>query len=364
MPLPLLPTTMVGSYPRPSWFRHQLEGRDILEAFKVSHHREAFEDATRSVIDDQLDAGLDILADGQMWFDDYEMGIGSFLWYWLERTGGFSSAKVHHPARSKAQGRDEWALDEAGGVEVTGPITRGPIRLAALYQLAQRLTDRPIKACVGAGPVQLSTLAHFVSGPIKDRYALSEALSDVFVAEMRDLVKAGCKHVQLEDLGAWIPTLSGEKDYRWVLETVNRTLTGIDARKSWHFCLGNVWGNRMTAMTEAGYGKILPHYYDANVDEFVLDFACREMRDAVLLRELPKNKSVAVGVIDVRSLEIEPPEHVAARIRTVLEHISPERVTLTTDCGMKQLPRVCARGKLRNLVLGAKIVRKELGAEG
>jgi 5-methyltetrahydropteroyltriglutamate--homocysteine methyltransferase len=352
---------MVGSYPRPSWFKYQLEGRDVLEAFKVAPHREAFEDSVRVVVDEQERAGLDLVTDGQMWFDDYEMGIGSFLWYWLERTGGFSTAKVPHPARAKAKGRDEWTLDEAGGVEVTGPITRGPVRLAALYRLAQRWTARPVKACVGAGPVQLSTLAHFVSGPIKDRYALSEALADVFAAEIADLVAAGCRHVQLEDLGAWIPTLSGEKDFAWVLAIVNRTLAVPGARKSWHFCLGNVWGNRMKGMTSEGYARILPRYYDAEVDEFVLDFACRGMADAEILRDLPASKSVAVGVIDVRSLEIESPDEVAARIRAVLAYLPPERVTVTTDCGMKQLPRVCARGKLASLVEGTRIVRRELG---
>jgi 5-methyltetrahydropteroyltriglutamate--homocysteine methyltransferase len=354
---------MVGSYPRPSWFRQQLEGRDVLEAFKVVHHREAFEDATRVVLRDQEEAGLDLLTDGQMWFDDYDMGIGSFLWYWLERTGGFGKEKVAHPARKKARGRDEWSLDEAGGVELVGPIARGPIRLAALFELAQRHTNKPIKACVGAGPVQLSTLAHFKSGPIKDRYALSEALADVFVAEIGELVGAGCKHVQLEDLGAWIPTLSGERDFAWVRAIVERTLAGVDARKSWHFCLGNVWGNRMKGMTEEGYAKVLPHYYDVKVDEFVLDFACREMKDAFILKDLPKDKSVAVGVIDVRTLEIEPPEQVAERIRAVLAHLPPERVTITTDCGMKQLPRPCAKEKLRSLVAGTKIVRRELGAD-
>ena len=97
----LLPTTMVGSWPRPSWFRYQLEGRDVLEAFKVIHHAEAFHDATRCCIKDQEDVGLDILTDGQMWFDDYSMGIGSFLWYWLERTGGFGKQKLPHPARAR-----------------------------------------------------------------------------------------------------------------------------------------------------------------------------------------------------------------------------------------------------------------------
>src|ERR1700704_196648 len=97
----LLPTTMVGSYPRPSWFREQLAGRDIREAFKVIYHEEAFEDAVGRVIADQERAGLDIVTDGQMWFDDYAMGIGSFLWYWLQRHHGFFSGKIPPPSPSQ-----------------------------------------------------------------------------------------------------------------------------------------------------------------------------------------------------------------------------------------------------------------------
>lgn len=356
----LLPCTMVGSYPRPAWFTHQLDGRDILEAFKLAHHAEAYEDATRTVILDQEQAGLDILADGQMWFDDYHMGIGSFLWYWLERTRGFGKQKLPHPAAAKAKGRDTWALDEAGGVAVEGPIERGPIRMALLYKLAQRNTQRPIKACVGAGPVQLSTLAHFHGGPVKDRYQLSYALAEVFKAEIAELVAAGCQYIQLEDLGAWMPYLSGEKDWDWVSDVVNKTLEGCPVATSWHFCMGNAWGNKLEGMTAGGYGAVLPHYYDVKVQQYVLDFACREMEDAGLLADLPRDKTVAVGVIDVRTLEIEHPEQVAERIRKVLRYIEPDRVTLTTDCGMKQLPRVCAREKLKAMVKGAEIVRREL----
>jgi 5-methyltetrahydropteroyltriglutamate--homocysteine methyltransferase len=363
MDLPLLPTTMVGSYPRPDWFRYQLEGRDVLEVFKVARAVEAYLDATGAVIADQEQAGLDVVSDGQMWFDDYTMGIGSFLWYWLERVAGFGKEKLPHPARSRASGRDEWALDEAGGVAVVGPIARGPVRMAFLYQFAQALTERPVKACVGAGPVQLSTLAHFVSGPVKDRYALSEALADVFAAEIAELLDAGCRYIQLEDLGAWIPTLSGDKDYAWVSRIVDRTMAGVrarGARTAWHFCMGNAWGNKLTGMTAAGYRTILPHYLEVDVDEYVLDFACREMVDAEILVDLPAGKRAAVGVIDVRTLEIETPELVADRIRKVLRHIDADRVTVTTDCGLKQLPRPVARQKLRALVEGTRIVRRQL----
>src|SRR5258708_14293659 len=149
-----LPTTMVGSYPRPTWFTHQLAGKDVVEAFKLAAPAEAFHDATRVVIKDQEDAGLDILTDGQMWFDDYHMGIGSFLWYWLERTHGFSAEKLPHPARGKARGRDVWALDEAGGVAVEGEIKPGPVRIAPPYPWAQRHPRKPIQAFIGPRPGQ------------------------------------------------------------------------------------------------------------------------------------------------------------------------------------------------------------------
>src|SRR5689334_25142970 len=89
----LLPTTMVGSYPRPKWFTYQLLGRDIQVAFKAVDHAEAFSDATRVSIQDQEEAGLDIVTDGQMVFDDYVGVIGSFCWYWYERIPGFGAAK-------------------------------------------------------------------------------------------------------------------------------------------------------------------------------------------------------------------------------------------------------------------------------
>src|SRR5687768_17143287 len=82
----ILPTTMVGSYPRPHWFKHQLLGRDIRVAFKEVQHEEAYDDAVATVIRDQEEAGLDIVTDGNMWYDDYVGVIGSFCWYMYERS--------------------------------------------------------------------------------------------------------------------------------------------------------------------------------------------------------------------------------------------------------------------------------------
>ena len=358
----LLRTTMVGAYPRPAWYRDQLEGRDIREAFKVIHREEAFRDAVGAVIADQQAAGLDVVTDGQMWFDDYAMGIGAFFWYWFERIGGFGREKLEHPARGRTAGKDAFILDESGGVAVRGPIERGPVRLADLYAIAARAADRPVKACVGAGPLQLSTMAHFEAGPISNRFDLSAALADVFRAEIDDLAAAGCRHIQLEDLGAWVPNVTGAaRDFDWVRDTVNRLFSGVEGvERCWHFCLGNAWGSRAEVLTKGGYGGVLPQYFDVDVDAFVLDFACRDMVDVAVLRELPPDKGIHAGVIDVRNLEVEQPEQVAARIRAVLDVVPAERVTLTTDCGMKQLPRTVARAKLASLTQAAAIVRAEL----
>jgi 5-methyltetrahydropteroyltriglutamate--homocysteine methyltransferase len=366
--LTLLPTTMVGSYPRPAWYDYQLAGRDIHEAFKSITHEEAFRDAVRAVLGDQEDAGLDLCSDGQMWFDDYSAGIGSFFWYWFERIGGFGRERLEHPARSRVAGKDAFTLDETGGVAVRGPIEPGPIRLAELYTIAAAIASRPVKACVGAGPLQLSTMAHFQAGPVRDRFDLAAALAEIFRAEVEHLIDAGCRHIQLEDLGAWIPNVTrAESDVTWVIDTVERVLSDLDlpadgppVERCWHFCLGNAFGSRAEGLTKGGYAAVLPHYFEVDVDAFVLDFACRNMADVGVLRDLPTEKRVHAGVIDVRNLEIEQPAEVANRIRAVLEVIDPARVTLTTDCGMKQLPRTVARAKLASLVRGASLVRTEL----
>jgi 5-methyltetrahydropteroyltriglutamate--homocysteine methyltransferase len=159
----ILPTTMVGSYPRPHWFKHQLLGRDIRVAFKEVQHEEAYDDAVATVIRDQEEAGLDIVTDGNMWYDDYVGVIGSFCWYMYERIGGFEPAREQHPstvgASEKTQGGE--IMDDWGGVINSGPVTRGPIRLADLYKVAKKHAKVPVKVSVGAGPANLAWHAYF-----------------------------------------------------------------------------------------------------------------------------------------------------------------------------------------------------------
>ena len=358
----VLPTTMVGSYPRPHWYTQQLVGRDVRVAFKEVRHEEAYHDATQVVIRDQEEAGLDVVTDGQMSYDDYVGVIGSFCWYMYERIGGFDPAREEHPSVT-AESDDNTVnalLTDWGGVINSGPVTHGPIRLVDLYKIAKQYTDKPIKVSVGAGPVNLAWHVHFQH--YKDPQELCYALAPIFNAEMKDLVEAGATFLQLEDLGAWLPLFTGDdEDFKWIADVMTQCVDGVDAKIAWHFCYGNAWGNRLADLFPAGYEAVLPHFYDVPIDQFVVDFANRDMADIDSLKGLPEDKEVAVGVLDIRTSMVESPQQIADRIRKVIEIVPPERVYLTTDCGMKPLARMVAKMKLRALVEGAQIVRDEIG---
>jgi 5-methyltetrahydropteroyltriglutamate--homocysteine methyltransferase len=359
----ILPTTMVGSYPRPHWFHQQLLGRDIRVAFKEVAHEEAYHDATQAAIHDQEEAGLDIITDGQMYFDDYVGVIGSFCWYMYERIHGFDEAKEEHPSvvGSTARTKDVELLSDWGGVVNSGPVSRGPVRLADLYKIAARYANKPIKVSVGAGPINLAWHVYFKH--YKDARELSYALAPIFNAEMKELVEAGAKYLQIEDLGAWLPLFTNNPDdYKWIGDVIAKCVDGVNAKIAWHFCFGNAWGNSLTSLFPKGYETVLPYFYDVPIDQFVLDFANRDMADIECLKSLPKNKEVQIGVLDIRTSMIETPEQVAGRIRKVLKVVPAERVYLSTDCGMKPLPRTVARLKLKALADAAKIVRKEIGS--
>ena len=359
----LLPTTMVGSYPRPHWFQDQLNGRDVRVAFKTVNHEEGYIDATATVIRDQEEAGLDIVTDGQMYYDDYVGSIGSFCWYMYERIGGFEPARESHPLEDGASDYDRVVtlMADWGGVTNSGPMTRGPIRLRDLYEIAKPLASRPIKVSVGAGPVNLAWHVRFEH--YKNPEEICRAMVPIFNAEMKDLVAAGATYLQLEDLGAWLPLFTGQQsDYDWIKDVIGQSCEGVDAKIGWHFCFGNAWGNDiLSANFPEGYQTVLPHFWDTpGIAEFVLDYANRDMAGIEFLANLPEDKTVQVGVLDIRTMMIESPETVADRAREALKYVPADRLILSTDCGMKPLPRIVAKMKLKALVDGAAIVRNEI----
>jgi 5-methyltetrahydropteroyltriglutamate--homocysteine methyltransferase len=280
-----------------------------------------------------------------------------------ERIGGFEPAREEHPSVTEETeaNRVTALLTDWGGVVNSGAVTHGPIRLVDLYKIATKYADRPIKVSVGAGPVNLAWHVYFQH--YKDPQELCYALAPIFNAEMKALVEAGAEYLQLEDLGAWLPLFTGEeRDYEWIKDVIGKCCEGVDAKIGWHFCFGNAWGNDiLSSAFPEGYQTVLPHFWDTpGIDQFVLDYANRDMAGIEFLATMPENMEVQVGVLDIRNMMIESPEQIAGRIRQVLEHVPADRVTLSTDCGMKPLPRMVAKMKLQSLVAAAEIVRGEV----
>jgi 5-methyltetrahydropteroyltriglutamate--homocysteine methyltransferase len=365
----VLPTTMIGSYPKPRWYSHyNLAGEDLLEWWKLEENWHAYWDATTACIKDQELAGLDIVTDGQMHFDDYGGGIGSFVWYWYERLGGFTKAKLPNPLARQIEESEDADLSQAawmhnwGGTAVTEPVSRGiPGRLAEMYEVASQLTDKPLKVSVGAGPPNLTYHVDFKAPGSKYTSArqLAEDLVPIFNADLKELVARGASYIQIEDLGAWMLALDDESD--WVIDVLNAWIDGVDAKIAWHCCLGAGYGNTFRAVEDA-LPRVLERWMAVNVEQYALDFALRDMVDVKALEVVAKDREVQVGVVDIRSLYIESDDEIVNRIHKVLEHIEPERVYLSTDCGLKALPRFCAFEKLKALSRAAARVREEIGA--
>jgi 5-methyltetrahydropteroyltriglutamate--homocysteine methyltransferase len=364
----LLPTTMIGSYPKPRWYQeYNVAGADLLEWWKLERNFQAYRDATAACIKDQEIAGLDIVTDGQMHFDEYGGAIGSFVWYWYERLGGFSKAKLPNPiARAMEESGDTSDMSQAawmhdwGGTAVTGEISRGiPGRLGEMFDVARGLTDKPIKYSVGAGPANLTfhiDLKHPNSN-YKSQREIAEAIVPIFNQDLKDLVARGAEFIQIEDLGGW--QLAWDPESEWIMDVLNAWIDGVDAKIAWHSCLGAGYGNTFRSVEDA-LPRVLERWQAVKVEQHALDFALRDMVDVHALSELEPHREVQAGVIDIRSLYIETDDQIVERIHKVLEHVEPERVYLSTDCGLKALPRFVAQEKLKALTRAAARVRAEL----
>ena len=194
----------------------------------------------------------------------------------------------------------------------------------------------------------------------KDARTLAEDLVPIFNADLKDLVARGADYIQIEDLGAW------RLDFEPGLGVGDRRPQRLDRRRRRQDRVALLPGAPATATrsvrVEDALPRVLERWLAVNVEQFALDFTLRDMKDVKALEVVPKDREVQVGVIDVRTLYIESDDEIVERIHKVLEHISPEQVYLSTDCGLKALPRFCAFEKLKALSRAAERVRAEIGS--
>lgn len=339
--VPLLPATVIGSWSLPGWYADFCADVERCpERYGEDDREEAVRDAVRLAIDDQLRAGADIISDGEMQRVDFNLGF-------YGRLKGIEPLPLRRRLGAPAH-------DQRDRYRCTEPIS-APKGLGVVeeFRRLRSLTAAPAKVPI-PGPF---TLAGCLEGGdvYHDRAAITEALIPIVNNEMRRLADEGADFLQLDE-----PSFACHPEHpEKFLEIIARTVNGVKAKISLHMCFGNFRGR---AVAWRSYRPLFPHVAKAPVQQLALEFASREMAEIELLREIPPPLEVAVGLVDVKNTWIEPPDLVAERTRAVLKHIDPERVHLTPDCGFSQTARFIAIRKLTNMVEGARIVRRELGA--
>src|SRR5262245_23715197 len=338
--LPLLPATVIGSWAFPGWYAKFCD--DVAahpELFGAEDRDEAVHDAVRLAVDDQLRAGADLITDGEMQRVDFNLGFYDHL----KGIQPLPQARRWGPP----------AHDQRSRYRCVEPIEalRG-LGLVEEYERLRQLTDAPVKVPV-PGPF---TLAGCLSGGdvYRDRNEITEALLPIINRELKRLVKHGVTFLQLDE-----PSFACHPDHpERFLDYLARTVEGVRAKISLHMCFGNYRGR---AVGWRSYRPLINHLARLPVQQLAMEFASREMAEVQLLRQIGAPMEVAVGLVDVKNTWVEPPELVADRLRTVLEHVEPERVSVTPDCGFSQTARFIAQKKLKSMADGVKIVRRELG---
>ena len=338
----LIPTTLVGSYPQPGWLVH----RDILLGSGPPRVRmqdvwrppeelleEAQDDATLTALHDQERAGIDIVSDGEVRRESYFNRFANAL----------DGIDVDNPATVPGRTGKPTLVPR-----VVGPIRRHhPVQVRDVAFLRAH-TDKPIKITIPGAFTMAKMAADEHYG---DQEALIMAYADVVNAEVRAMKAAGADVIQLDE-----PHMQAHpiESTRYGIAAIDRALAGIEGTTIVHLCFGYAY---VVSDKPSGY-SFLPELDKCSATAISIE-AAEPRLDPAILETLP-NKKVLFGVIDLGDQMVETPELIAARLRGALRHISPDRLIAAPDCGMKYLGREVAFGKLRAMVQGAEIVRREI----
>ena len=340
----LLPTSLVGSYAQPDWLidRQKLAGRfpprvRARELWRVTPEflDEAHDDATLLAIRDQERAGLDIITDGEQRRESYSNRFATAL----------EGVDTDNPGT---------ALDRSGHPNpvprVTGKVRRKyPVEVRDVEFLRAN-TDGMIKITV-PGPFTMSQQAQ--NDFYKDEQELVLDYAAAVNAEIKELFAAGADIVQIDE-----PYMQArpEKARKFGLAGLNAALDGVRGTTAVHICFGYA---AIIHQRPDGY-SFLSELAELPVQQVSIETAQSKL-DCSVLEKLP-GKTIILGTLDLSDMTVEKPETVAARIRRALPYVPAPQIVVAPDCGLKYLPREVAYGKMRAMVEGAGIVRRELAA--
>ena len=340
--MPLLPTTIAGSLPKPAWLAEpnrlwapwRLEGAALDDAKR---------DATLLALKLQEDCGIDVVTEG-------EQSRQHFVHGFLECVDGIDLArKVEIGIRA-----DRY---KAMVPTVTGPLRLGGRAHATEARLARAHTTRKLKITLPGPMTIVDTIADAHYG---DRIAMAMAFADVLNAEARALVADGVDVIQFDE-PAFNVYMREVAD--WGIAALHRACEGLSCATAVHICYGyGIKANLDWKATLGGewrqYEQIFPALAASRIDQISVE--CRNSRVPMRLLSLLDGKEVQVGVIDVASDDVETPEQVAAVLAEALTFVPKDKLIAGTNCGMAPMRWDIAYAKLAALVRGAALARQRI----
>jgi 5-methyltetrahydropteroyltriglutamate--homocysteine methyltransferase len=341
-PLPPLPTMIVGSLPQPDWlidrdrlghsFPPRVRARELWR-IPEPFLREAQDDATLAAVRSQELAGLDVVTDGEIRRESYSNHFATAL----------DGLDLEHPG----------TVRNRTGTDIPVPRVVGELRRPAPVQVddvafLRAHTGRAVKITV-PGPFTMAQQAQ--DEHYGDDRALALAYADVVREEIADLFAAGADIVQVDE--PWLQARP-EVARRYGAEAVTRAVADAAGPVHVHLCFGYA---AIVADRPAGY-SFLAELADTPADAISIETAQSHLDPATLVPL--RGKGIALGVLDLSTPEVETPEVVADRVRRALDSVDVDKLWLSSDCGLKYLPRASAEGKMRSLAEAAALLREEL----
>ena len=347
-PLPLLPVTTVGSWPRPA---ELLRAQRMKRSGQMSEEEfaELADRAVLEVLRLQEEAGVDVVTDGEQRRDNFY----SFVADKLEGVRLMTLAEMLDVVEDKAgferilQTLDVPAYSISNPTCVGKVSRRTPLAVDEL-RFTRRHTDRPVKVTL-PGPYLL-TRAMYVPALARGAYPSKEDLGEDVVAvlreEVRDLVEEGADFIQLDEpvltevvftqgqtRTFMCASLAARKDPAEELEfaasLINRVVEGFEGvRLGLHVCRGN-WSQNEATLLRGSYHPLAPYLERLDVGQLVLEYATERAGDLIGFGD----KELGLGVVNPRSSTIESPAQIARSIERALRLYPADRLWLNPDCG-------------------------------
>ncbi|WGE31763.1 methionine synthase [Actinobacillus genomosp. 2] len=337
----LLPTSTAGSLPKPSWIAEpeklwsewKLTGDDLLQAKR---------DALLVSLQEQIQAGIDIVSDG-------EQTRQHFVTTFIEHLEGVDFTK-----REIVRIRNRY---DASVPSVVGAVHRPKPVFVEDAKFLRAHTDRPIKWALPGPMTMIDTL---YDGHYKSREKLAWEFATILNQEAKELEAAGVDIIQFDE-PAFNVFFDEVND--WGVAALERAIEGLKCETAVHICYGygikaNTDWKKTLGSEWRQYEESFPKLQKSNID--IISLECQNSRVPMDLIELVRGKKVMVGAIDVATNEIETPEQVADTLRKALQFVDADKLYPSTNCGMTPLSRQVARNKLQALSKGTEIVRQEI----